>query len=186
MRCTRDRGRYLPKPNKGAMGLFDSLFGNDPSTNWPEHVTKILSLNLADLSLNSLTIGTSAHELSAFGRPSNKRPFKEKRFTYHKLGIEIEIENDLVSYFAFPLARQPNDFTGPCALTLVLPNGSRSSVDSNADVKDLLENLPAPMETHREKDETIYFISIEGNTLELETSTDGLIRRINVLQGTEL
>jgi len=167
------------------MGLFDSLFGHDPSADWPDHATQPLRLNLADLSLNDLAIGTSSNELSAFGRPSNKRPFKEKRFIYHKLGIEIEIENGLVSYFAFPLVRMPNDFTGPCVLTLVFPDRSSSSVDGNTDVKVLLERLPVPLETHNDDEETIHFISIDGNTLELESSPDGLIRRINVFSGTD-
>ena len=168
------------------MGLFDSLFGKDPSADWPERAPQSLRLSLADLSLNNMAIGDSSDRLSTFGRPSNNRPFKEERFTYQNLGIEIEIEHDSISYFAFPLARQENDFTGPCMLTLVFPDGHSLSVDGNTGVKVLLENLPVPAETHKDDDETIYLVTIKGNTLELETSNAGLLRRINVIRGTEI
>ena len=162
------------------MGLLDSLFGNDLSTNWQDQTSQPLCLNLDDSSLNGVAIGNPSSKLSIFGRPSNNRPFKDLRFTYQILGIEIEIENDLISYFGFPLNRQSNDATGPCEFTLVFPDGHSCFVDDKTQAQALLDSLSTPFESDVDENEAVYSVSINGNILELEASKDGLLKRLNI------
>jgi hypothetical protein len=165
------------------LNIFDFLKA-DPSSTWPEQQVQPLTLDLRKLSVNGISLGDPANYLSLLGRPSNKRPFREEQFIYSKLGFVVEIENHQVSYFGLPVLRREYDEVGPCELQVKFPDGSRLLVNETTVVEELLSRLPKPNEVDRDEDETVYFLSLYGKTLELECSPDDKVRRINVFQAT--
>ena len=114
--CPVDVTNYPPESRLADMGLFDFLSGSDPSSDWADLGKQHLLVSLAEPSINGIELGAPANNLSRLGRPSNKRPFKEKHFRFESLGITIEIKNDLVSYFGLPVVRDPIENIGPCEI----------------------------------------------------------------------
>jgi hypothetical protein len=163
------------------LSIFD-LFKPDPSSTWPEEQAQRVTLDLRKMSVNSVALGDPANSLSRLGRPSNRRPFGTGQFIYSKLGFVVEIENLHVYYFGLPVRRRESDEVGPCELQIRFPDGSRQLVTEAAAVEDLLSKLPKPDEIDRDEDETVYFLSLYGKTLELECSPDDKVCRVNVFQ----
>ena len=162
------------------MGLFDFLTGNDPSSEWPELGMQLLTVCLAKPSVNGVELGAPSTELSSFGRPSNKRPFKEERFLFDSLGITAEIENDRVSYFGLPVVRMDSDNIGPCEFKLRFLDGSEIKVNEHSSADALLANLPNVAEPDVDSGETVHFIHIDNYCLELESAPNGKMRRLNL------
>ena len=104
------------------MGIFDFLQA-DESEAWSPETEQTLLLDLKDFSLNRVSLGSPATELSRFGRPSNKKPFKNRRFLYKQSGFVVELEDGLVNYFGFPVRKLDSDEVGPCEVSVVFPDG---------------------------------------------------------------
>lgn len=161
------------------MGIFD-LFRQDESAEWAPERKVPLVLNLPSRSLNGIALGARGAALSQLGRPANPRPFREGRFHYERLGIAIELQNECVHYFGFPVCRRDTDEAGPCEVTVVFPNGERIPVNNETDVMNLLAYLPSPREMDTDDEETVYFIDGDGYHLELEVSPEGRMFRVNL------
>ena len=161
------------------MGLFDFLSGSDPSSDWADLGKHCLLVSLAEPSINGIELGAPANDLSRLGRPSNKRPFKEKHFRFESLGITIEIKNGLVSYFGLPVVRDPIENIGPCEFLMKLADGAEINVSDANSAASILKHLPTPSDTDSDQDETIYTIGINDYWVELEASPDGRLRRVN-------
>ena len=170
-------------PNTSKLSIFD-FFKQDPASTWPEQQAQLLTLDLRKLSVNGISLGDPANSLSRLGRPSNRRPFAAERFIYSKSGFVAEIENHHVYYFGLPVRRRESDEVGPCELQIRFPGGSKQQVTAMTAVSDLLSKLPKPNEVDRDEDETVYFLSLYGKTLELECSPDDMVCRVNVFQAT--
>jgi hypothetical protein len=165
------------------LAIFD-FFRADPSSTWPEQQAQLLTLDLWKLSLNGISLGDPANHLSRLGRPTNKRPFRAEQFIYSKLGFVVEIDNHQVCYFGLPVRRREFDEVGPCELQIHFPDRSTHLVTETTTADDLLSKLPKPKEIDRDEDETVYFLTLCGKTLELECLPDGKVCRINVFQAT--
>ena len=162
------------------MGLFDFIAGTDPSSDWIELGKHPVLVSVADLSVNGLRLGGSANAVSKLGRPSNKRPFKERRFHFKELGVIVEIEDDAVSYFGLPLTVDAAyDDVDPCEFKLRFAGGHEIEVNATTEAASILENLPEPSETNVDSDETIYVIPVRDYLLELEVSPSGKMQRLN-------
>ena len=72
----------------------------------------------------------------------------------------------------------------PASYQIKFPGGSKQQVTAMTAVSDLLSKLPKPNEVDRDEDETVYFLSLYGKTLELECSPDDKVCRINIFQAT--
>jgi hypothetical protein len=143
-----------------------------------------VTLDLWKLSVNGIALGDPAGNLSRLGRPSNKRPFRTGQFIYSKLGFVVEIENRQVYYFGLPVLRREFDQVGPCELQVRFPDGSEQLVSGATAVEELLSRLPKPNDVDRDEEETVYFLSLYGKTIELECSPDDKVCRVNVFQAT--
>ena len=162
------------------MGLFELFMGKDASSDWPEVARQELLLDLGESAVNGIRIGAPAVEISKLGRPSNKRPFKNKRFLFDQHGIVIEIENGVVCYFGLPVKRTESDDVGPCDLTIRFPNSVELTVNSNSEVSSLLKNLPKIESSDSDEEETVHYLDVNAQKLELEVSPDGKVRRVNL------
>ena len=163
------------------MGLFDFIAGTDPSSDWIELGKHPLLVSVADMSVNGVRLGGSANDVSKLGRPSNKRPFKERRFHFKELGVIVEIEDDAVSYFGLPLTVDAAyDDVDPCEFKLRFAGGHE--IEVNADHRcsvDLRKPSRAFRDRRRLADETIYVIPVRDYLLELEVTPSGKMQRLN-------
>ena len=141
-----------------------------------------LTLDLCDMSLNRLPLGAAGMELSKFGRPLNKKPFKERLFLYDRLGIIIELKDDRVHYFGFPVRKLDTDPVGPCVVSVVFPDHAEILVTDNTTVDTLLPHLPSPTEVDADEEETDYLFTLQEDQLELEVSPEGHVCRLNLFR----
>lgn len=81
-------------------GFFDFFF-NDRSAEWKECFRIPLSLNLYTESVNDIAIGDSYEKLQSFGRPANRKPFKQNLFIYYPLGLEVSGTDGRIHSFDF-------------------------------------------------------------------------------------
>ncbi len=160
------------------MGVFDR-FRRDASEEWPKQKQQSLTLDLRVVSLNGIPLGAPSTDLSLFGRPSNSKPFSQGQFRYDLLGIVIELEDECVSYFGLPFCRRNADEVGPCNASIIFPGGTEISVSAETLVETLLPHLPAETGRDTDEDETVYTFTLDGSSLEIEVSSDGLVCRLN-------
>lgn len=161
------------------MALLGFLDKSDPSDNWPQRTLQPLALDLRSRSLNGIQLGVPASQLARFGRPTNKRPFKNKRFEYRDAGLVVEIEDDAVSYFGLIIEDANDEGVSGCRFTLIALDGTNIDFASGAKWSDVEPNLPTATR-EADADETIYTMNIAGDTLEFECSPAGAIRRVNL------
>lgn len=161
------------------MGIFDFLQA-DESEAWSPESEQTLLLDLNDFSLNRVSLGSPAMELSRFGQPSNKKPFKNRRFLYKQSGFVVELEDGLVNYFGFPVRKLDSDEVGPCEVFVIFPDGTEKRVNKQTTAETLLPHLPPPTDTDIDDQETVYTFALHEFQLELEVSPDGRVCRLNL------
>jgi hypothetical protein len=158
-------------------------FGSDPTDDWPEQRQCELVLDLRDMSLNGIPLGAPPERMDEFGRPSNRRPFKHGTFLYDLNGVVIETGDErTIDYFGLPFVRRPHDEVGPCEVEIICPDGSRLAGRAGLKVDEILAKLPTPDSNETDESETLHELTLEGAKIELESSHDGELRRLNLMQ----
>lgn len=161
------------------MGIFDFL-QPDESEAWSPETARSLLLDLWNLSLNRVALGAPGTELSQFGQPSNRKPFKNRSFHYKQSGFVVELKDSLVHYFGFPIRKMQSDEVGPCEVSVVFPDGAEIRVTDQTITETLLPHLPSPTDTDIDEEETVYTFEINEHQLELEVSPEGHVCRLNL------
>ena len=69
---------------------------------------------------------------------------------------------------------------GGCTFTMVCPDGQTLDIGPATTWAQLGEHLPAPTGTDRDAGETVYEITFDGLTLEVECGSEDRVRRINL------
>lgn len=156
------------------------FLAKDPTSDWPPIGNQPLLLNLIDGSINGIKIGDPASALRKFGRPTNKRPFKENRFLFGQIGVLVETENEQISYLGLPVERTDIDEVGPCEFTIKFLNGTELFVNSRVSVASMLASLPSIAKSDIDDEETVHFIELGVLSLELEVAPDGNMRKVNL------
>lgn len=85
------------------MGLLDLFFKPDPTADWPPAQPRTLTLDFVNGDLDGLRMGMPWTELVRFGRPANKRPYREQHFVYPELGVHFRLIHDRVWNAVFEL-----------------------------------------------------------------------------------
>ncbi len=138
-------------------------------------------LDLQDLSLNGIRLGQPADVLSDFGRPSNKRPFRARRFIYGEIGHIAETDAEgQIDFFAVAVDTDPVESIGPTRLDVVRPSGGRASIAQETSLDELHAMLGPPAKTDEDGDEVVVFYDIKGYYLEVECSPAQKVARVNL------
>jgi hypothetical protein len=167
-------------------------FTTDESSSWEASYKIPLQLNFQTESLNNIRIGDPLEKLRAFGRPDNGQPFKQGRFEYYLLGLEVEGEHGRIINFMFMVNPQkdrvtkhflytrieesPSEFAN-CELTLIPANGRRLNINRSTKLKDVEQTLGVAPEkefagrycensTYQQGGITLFFVWLEDGTIE--------------------
>ena len=162
------------------MGILDLFRRADPSDAWEKHQPIDAVLDLRDKSLCGLRFGTPADQLSRFGKPSNKRPYKVEQFDYRESGVSIGITDGTLAYFGLVIVMDEEGISGK-PFALILPDGKRIAVNESTSWEELRPSLPAPMKEYRDEDENLHVVPIDACTIEVECGPDDRLRRLNLI-----
>lgn len=144
---------------------FTELFAKDPTHRWAPCRRIPLALYLPYASLNNVAFGDHYQKLSAFGRPSNRLPFKYHQFVYYPLGLVIEGDNEKVEYFEF-VTQDYLKKHEPCAVTMIGASGAQIEINQRTSLKEVERVLGAP--TRQEQDEYEIVSTYNHGKLDIE------------------
>lgn len=165
------------------MSWLDWLFRKDPSDWWPLARPFKPELDLRNLSLSGIVLGERPENLRRFGRPENKRPFRNGRFIYPRSGVLIEMEEGRVGYFAVALDDDPlnhADGLDATKATLIREDGGAIELSCATAISDIRRFLPCKPVTDTDDDEIVDTFSMAGFVIEIEARPDGRLKRFNL------
>jgi hypothetical protein len=150
----------------------------DPSASWPPPTDQELTFFVSDRALNGLRLGGAAGGLEVLGRPDNRRPFREGRFVYRRLGLIVETAEDRIDYLGFVMSGDREN-PGPCRLTLIARAGARLALGPSTTRGDIRNALGEPARAEEDDDETVDTYEEAGLSLEFEYGSGERLQRFN-------
>lgn len=144
----------------------------------------LLTLDLRDFRLNQIKIGDKPETLMSFGKPNNKKPFRDNSFQYDALGCLIEIYNGVIGYFA--IAIQKDEYTpfGTTEVKLIAPDAKSLQVKKTTVKSEINDLLGIPKKIDTDDSEIIDFYEIKHYELEVEYTLQKTVKRLNFFQRT--
>lgn len=168
------------------MFSFWDFFAKDESANWKEVVKIPLSMNLQMGTLNGIRLVDPLEKLSILGRPDNKKAFKDERFIYSLLGLEIGGYNGKIDGFTFvtnrtfyPGSKKP---FAHCEITFITYGGRHIYINKSTNLRDIetVFGIPTEKEEYPELNQTVSIYNTRDSITEFECSYDGSITEISV------
>lgn len=146
----------------------------DPSSKWSECFQTQLLLNLSDASLNTVTINDPFQKLKTLGRPDNRNPFKQGRFIYYKLGVEVRGVNNMIELFTFFMQDEMKKHKS-CQVNLINESGSEILLYKNTFPKEIISILGNPENEEILRGNKVYHFRHKEVLLECSFNPQGLI-----------
>jgi hypothetical protein len=161
------------------MGLF-GFPRKQPTDFWPPAMRFDPVLDLRDFSLCGIPLGAAVEQLQHLGKPDNASPLKKGRFVYCHSGTTVEIEEGKVAYFAACLEYDASEGVGATSVTVINCKGERGRFWSPASRAQVQKLLGDPTSTDTDETAIADFHRYKGHVLEVESSPDGIVRRVNL------
>jgi hypothetical protein len=128
------------------MSIF-SIFKKDPSESWSQWKRMPLTLDLRDFRLNQIKIGDNPEALISFGKPNNKKPFRDNSFQYNDLGCLVEIYDGVIGYFAVSIQKDEYTPFETTEVKLFAPDAKSLQVKKTTVENEIIELL-GPVDIH--------------------------------------
>lgn len=85
------------------MGFLGDLFAGDPASKWVREPQLNLEIDLEQLSLCGVRLGSRPAALSKLGRPTNPKPTRAGCYSWAGLGIDAFASNDVLHGYSIDL-----------------------------------------------------------------------------------
>ena len=163
------------------MGLFD-FFKKDPTTYWSTSSKQKLKLDLNDFSVNKLKLGAAKDEISRFGKPDNKKAYKNDEFEHVETGLKIFSKNNEVNAFWIAIEEHKYSFgLKEANLTIINTLSQQIEVSKGMLRTELIEKLRMKVdETDEDENDIVDYIKTKDNTIELESNKNGKLLQVNL------
>ena len=162
--------------------MFDSLlnlFVKDRSFEWRDCFRIPLTFYLPSESLNNIALGDSCDKLSAFGRPDNRRPFKNNQFFYYPLGMTVTCINEKIDSFEFVMHDTEQKFMS-AELSLTDKNARQFLINKQTSVTNVERFFGSATEKDSDEDWINLMYHYDKLFLDFEFKEDNLIERFYI------
>jgi hypothetical protein len=170
------------------MNFLKRLFGwhADPTRDWPQLAPGTPVLDLRNMKIGPLTLGSPFSEARALGKPDvyerNAGPNPE--LLYARSGCLLEYEEErlvFVTYFTGPDEfRKPHEALVFARPKVVLPDGTTRELHADTDVEALVAAFEKPESAEIDEEESVLTWEKGEVTIEAELNERGRLRRLNV------
>ena len=160
------------------MGIL-GFWQKSPTDDWPSVKRMKLLFDIDGKALNGVVFGQDYKELSKLGRPGNKNAYKDERFIYLPLGLEVEIKKDIITEFDFIMHNESDEGFSPADLQIIINNDIIKMTDQTT-VYDIQNIFGMPANVNKADDDLIVFYKINGLIMEMEFSESGNLKLFNV------
>ena len=163
------------------MGIFDVFF-KDPTNSWGKASKLRLTLDLSRGAINNIMLDDPKDNLRIYGKPDNKKAYKNDWFMYKESGLIIGTENNKIDYFGVIVNKYKHyESFSKADLTITHPLSGVISVNSEMIRGHLINKLNLQVnETDADDVEIIDYVHTTQYIIEIVSFANDRIKRINL------
>lgn len=153
----------------------------DPTEGWPRLPVKTPDINSHGATVGQMRFGDNLASAQPFGRPDGFRWIRPNycELVYGAAGFQIDFDSDRFAYAGFFIA------SDPCqpvisSLSFAEPRLDGILLTGETSVKQVESTFGQPDSRDTDEEETVFFYTRGGLTVEFEFAPSVLLKRLNV------